>query len=108
MERVNRMIEEDQVWKALELVMDPELGVDIVNLGLVYDVDVEGSKVKVTMTLTSIGCPEAGLIQDAVDMAVSTVAGVEDVEVDWTFDPPWSPNKVSEEGMDILQSLGYL
>jgi len=102
------MIEEDQVWKALELVMDPELGVDIVNLGLVYDVDVEGSKVKVTMTLTSIGCPEAGLIQDAVDMAVSTVAGVEDVEVDWTFDPPWSPNKVSEEGMDILQSLGYL
>jgi metal-sulfur cluster biosynthetic enzyme len=102
------MIDKEQVWKALEMVMDPELGVDIVNLGLVYGVDVEGTKVTVTMTLTSIGCPEAGLIQDAVDMAVSSVAGVEDVEIDWTFDPPWSPNKVSEEGMDILQSLGYL
>jgi metal-sulfur cluster biosynthetic enzyme len=102
------MIDKDNVWKALEHAIDPELGVDIVNLGLVYGVHVEGSKVKVTMTLTSIGCPEAGLIQDAVDMTVSSVAGVDDVEVDWTFDPPWSPNKVTEEGMDILQSLGYL
>ena len=102
------MIDRNQAWEALRNVMDPELGVDIVNLGLVYGVEVEGSKVKVTMTLTSIGCPEAGLIQDAVDMALSMVEGVEDVEVDWTFDPPWTPNKVSEEGMDILQAYGYL
>jgi len=102
------MIEMDKLWEALKNVMDPELGVDIVNLGLVYGVEAEGSKVRVTMTLTSIGCPEAGLIQDAVDMALSMVEGVEDVEVDWTFDPPWTPNKVSEEGMDILQAYGYL
>jgi len=97
-----------EVWEALRFVEDPELGIDVVNLGLIYDVAVEGPMVRVKMTLTSIGCPAADTLEFQVKEAVGSLEGVEHVELDWTFDPPWSPDLVSEEGRDMLISMGLL
>jgi len=99
-------IDEQEVWEALKVVTDPEIGVDVVNLGLIYGIDIDGSNVKVRMTLTSMGCPATGLLEFQAKEAVGTVDGVEDVAVEFTFDPPWNPDKMSEEGRDMLQALG--
>jgi metal-sulfur cluster biosynthetic enzyme len=95
------------VWEALKVVTDPEIGIDVVNLGLVYGVDINEKHVKVRMTLTSMGCPATGLIEFQAKEAVGTVDGVEDVDLEWTFDPPWSPDRMTEEGRDMLQAMGY-
>jgi metal-sulfur cluster biosynthetic enzyme len=100
-------INEEEVVEALKAVADPEIGVDVVNLGLVYGVEIEGSKVKVHMTLTSLGCPATGLMEFTTKEAVGTVPGVEDVEVEWTFDPPWTPERMTDEGREMLQAMGY-
>lgn len=100
-------INEEEVWEALKAVTDPEIGIDVVNLGLVYDVQIENSSVKVLMTLTSMGCPATGLLEFQAKEAVGTVDGVNDVAVDWTFDPPWSPDRMTEEGRDMLQAMGF-
>ena len=100
-------INEEEVWEALKAVTDPEIGIDVVNLGLVYDLKVEDSTVKVLMTLTSMGCPASGLIEFQAKEAVGTVDNVKDVVVDFTFDPPWGPDKMTEEGRDMLQAMGY-
>jgi metal-sulfur cluster biosynthetic enzyme len=92
----------DDVVDALRGVEDPELGMDIVELGLLYDVEVEGPKVKVIHTLTSMGCPVGPMIQQSIDEMASAVPGVEDVEVELTWDPPWSPEKMSEDAKFIL------
>ncbi len=102
-----RTINEEEVWEALKVVTDPEIGIDVVNLGLVYGVDIADSSVKVRMTLTSMGCPATGLIEFQAKEAVGTVDGVDDVEVEFTFDPPWSPDRMTEEGRDMLQAMGY-
>ena len=102
-------VSEQRVWDLLTYVYDPELEVDIVNLGLVYAVEVtDENEVKVTMTLTSMGCPLQEEIQQGVMEAVFSIDEVEAVEVRWTFDPPWSEAKVTEEGRDLLMSMGYL
>lgn len=100
-------INEEEVWEALKAVTDPEIGIDVVNLGLVYDVQIENSSVKVLMTLTSMGCPATGLLEFQAKEAVGTVDGVNDVAIDWTFDPPWSPDRMTEEGRDMLQAMGF-
>jgi metal-sulfur cluster biosynthetic enzyme len=100
-------INEEEVWEALKVVTDPEIGIDVVNLGLVYGLDIENSKVKVRMTLTSMGCPATGLIEFQAVEAVKTVEGVEDCVVEFTFDPPWGPDRMTEEGRDMLQAMGY-
>ncbi len=92
----------DEVFEALHQVEDPELGMDIVELGLLYDVDVEGSKVKVTHTLTSMGCPAGPLIQEDIHRVASEVEGVDEVDVELTFDPPWTPDKMSDDAKFIL------
>ena len=84
-----------KIMEALEEVEDPELGVDIVNLGLVYGVDIEEDNIVVTMTLTSIGCPLAGTIVEHVKKELTNIDGVEEVEVNITFNPPWSRDKMS-------------
>jgi metal-sulfur cluster biosynthetic enzyme len=96
------------IWRALEAVEDPELGVDIVNLGLVYGVAVSGSAVTVKITFTAMGCPAGPELLRAVQAAASGVEGVDKVTVDLTFDPPWSPARVTEEGREQLICLGYL
>jgi metal-sulfur cluster biosynthetic enzyme len=85
------------VTKALETVLDPELGVSIVDLGLVYDVTIKKGAVKITMTLTTIGCPLFQTIENEVKEKVSAIPGVTTVEVELTFNPPWDPSRLSEK-----------
>ncbi|HEX4518979.1 MAG TPA: metal-sulfur cluster assembly factor [Gaiellaceae bacterium] len=92
----------ETVIEALHQVEDPELGMDIVDLGLLYDVEVEGPKVKVSYTLTSMGCPAGAMIQEDIDRVVGELEGVEDVQSELTFDPPWSPERMSEDAKFIL------
>ena len=92
----------EEVTEALRQVEDPELGMDIVDLGLLYDVEVADGKVKVVHTLTSMGCPVGPMIQERINEVTRTVPGVEDVEVELTWDPPWTPDKMSEDAKFIL------
>jgi metal-sulfur cluster biosynthetic enzyme len=100
--RLNGVPTRDEVFDALRAVEDPELGMDIVELGLLYDVEVEGPKVKVIHTLTSMGCPVGPMIQENVDQIVRSMPDVEDVDVELTWDPPWSPEKMSDDAKFIL------
>ena len=92
----------EEVIEALHQVEDPELGMDIVELGLLYDAEVEGSRVKVLHTLTSMGCPAGAMIQEDIHRVASELPGVEDVEVELTFDPPWTPDRMSDDAKFIL------
>jgi metal-sulfur cluster biosynthetic enzyme len=96
------MVDREEIVNALHSVEDPELGMDIVELGLFYDVEIEGPKVKVIHTLTSMGCPAGPLIQENIHDATASVEGVEEVEVELTFDPPWTPEKMSDDAKFIL------
>lgn len=96
-------VTEKDVTKALKTVKDPELGLDLVVLGLVYDVEVEGADVKATISLTSPMCPVAGEIVENAKNAILAVDGVEEAEVELTFDPPWTPERISPL---IRSSLG--
>ncbi|WP_299864949.1 SUF system Fe-S cluster assembly protein [uncultured Hoeflea sp.] len=88
----------DDIISALKTVYDPEIPADIYELGLIYKIDIEDDRmVKVLMTLTAPGCPVAGEMPGWVENAVATVEGISGVEVDMTFDPPWSPDRMSEE-----------
>ena len=88
------MVTEDQVKKALRKVKDPELNLDLVVLGLIYDIKVDGAVVDVTMSLTSPGCPVAGQLLDQAREAVEGVEGVERANVELTFSPPWTPERI--------------
>ncbi|HEU4943420.1 MAG TPA: metal-sulfur cluster assembly factor [Gaiellaceae bacterium] len=96
------MATRDDVVEALRQVEDPELGMDIVDLGLMYDVEVEGPKVKVIYTLTSMGCPVGPMIDEQISEVTRQVPGVEEVETELTWDPPWSPEKMSDDAKFIL------
>lgn len=86
----------ENIYGALETVVDPEIGIDIVNLGLVYDVKMNDEGLtEVTMTLTSMGCPLAGTIVDQVKTALSDIPEVKDVEVNIVWNPPWTKDKMS-------------
>ena len=86
-----------QIMQALHLVIDPELGYNIVDLGLVYQVDAqEGGLVTVTMTTTTKGCPATGYLKDGARDAALGVPGVEFVDVRLTYEPPWTPEMISD------------
>lgn len=88
----------DDIISALKTVYDPEIPADIFELGLIYKVDIEDDRmVKIMMTLTAPGCPVAGEMPGWVENAVGAVEGVSGVEVAMTFDPPWTPDRMSEE-----------
>lgn len=95
----------DELIEALHDVYDPELGIDIVHLGLVYGVAVVGGDVQVTMTLTTPGCPMHGSIEEDVRATLGRRAGVDSVDVLVCWDPPWSPASMSDEAK---RSLGWL
>ncbi|MBD0318461.1 MAG: DUF59 domain-containing protein [Thermoleophilia bacterium] len=92
----------EEVIDALRVVEDPELGMDIVELGLLYDVEIEGPKVHVDYTLTSMGCPVGPLLDEQIRETVAAMPGVEDVETELTWDPPWSPEKMSDDAKFVL------
>jgi metal-sulfur cluster biosynthetic enzyme len=97
----------DQVREALKEVADPELGIPILDLGLVYGIDCEGPQqenVTVTMTLTSPMCPVGPMFKQAVESKVEGVEGVKSAKVDITFDPPWDPREMASD--DVKLQLG--
>lgn len=97
-------VDADSLRLALRDVIDPELGLNIVDLGLVYDLRVEGGRAVITMTMTTPGCPAAGTIEHGVRQRVDMVPGIEAVDVVVVWDPPWSPHRMSE---DAKRQLGF-
>jgi len=97
-------IDAEEVMEALANVIDPELGLDFVELGLIYGVVIEGGSVRVTYTLTTPGCPIGPHVAQQMEEFVSEVEGVESVESELTFTPPWSPELMSE---DAKFALGF-
>ena len=92
------MIDESTIREALRQIVDPELDCNIVDLGLVYGIAVMGSKITVTMTLTTPGCPMHDSIAEGVKCALLDLEGVDDVEVQVVWDPPWTPSRMSDFG----------
>lgn len=98
------MITEERVMDALREVYDPELGLNIVDLGLVYGVDIADNQVNVTMTLTTPGCPLHNTMAQGAEIAVRRLPGVQSATVRVVWDPPWTPERMSEEAR---QQLGW-
>lgn len=98
------MVTVDDVEAALTNVIDPELGLDFVELGLIYGISVDSGSVHVTFTLTSPGCPIGPQVMEQIDEFVSELDGVESVESEMTFVPPWTPDRMSE---DAKFALGF-
>ena len=92
----------EEVFEALKQGEHPELGMYIVELGLLYDVEVDGPRVKVIHSLTSMGCPAGPMIQEDISRVANEVPGVEDVEIELTWDPPWTPERMSDDAKFIL------
>lgn len=100
-EELDRMT--DDIVSAMKTVFDPEIPVDIYELGLIYRVDIDDDrKIAIDMTLTSPSCPAAAELPGMVESAVGTVAGVSEVKVNLTFDPPWDQSRMSEEARVAL------
>lgn len=96
----------DDLIAAFKTVYDPEIPVDIYELGLIYKVDIDDDrKVDIDMTLTAPGCPVAGDMPGWIENAARTVEGIADVEVRLTFDPPWDPSRMSDEARLALNML---
>ena len=98
------MVSVDDVTEALRDVIDPELGLDFVELGLIYDVEVDNGTVHVTYTLTSPGCPIGPQVSEQIEEFVGEIDGVEEVRSTMTFTPPWTPELMSE---DAKFALGF-
>jgi metal-sulfur cluster biosynthetic enzyme len=96
------MVTKEDVVEALHGVEDPELGMDIVELGLFYDAEIADGKVKIVHSLTSMGCPAGPMIQEGIHDAVAALPGVDEVDVELTFDPPWTPDLMSDDAKFIL------
>lgn len=91
------MVTEDVIVEALREIYDPELHYNIYDLGLVYDVTIEDGKVGILMTLTTPACPIGPMVSEQLQETIRLIPGVKDVDVQWTFDPPWHPDMMSEE-----------
>jgi metal-sulfur cluster biosynthetic enzyme len=89
----------DQITQALREVFDPELGMSVVDLGLIYGVQVEGGRVRITMALTTQGCPLHDSMTEWVRQAVRRVPGVDEVEVAITFEPAWTPERIGRSAL---------
>jgi metal-sulfur cluster biosynthetic enzyme len=96
------VVSEEVVTEALKEVYDPELNYNIVDLGLVYEVDVKDGDVHVLMTLTTPACPIGPMIIEQIQESIGLMPGVRDVDVEFTFDPPWGPDMMSEDARHDL------
>ena len=97
----------DQVEEALKDVVDPELGVNVVDLGLIYDLswDEENTALIISMTLTSAGCPLTDVIEEQIAQALDGI--VEAFRITWVWMPPWGPERITEDGADMMRALGF-
>lgn len=98
---------EETTRQALKAVLDPEIGINIVDLGLVYGIDKADGKVTVTMTLTSMGCPLTELLHQQCTLILARLPGVEDVDVEFTFTPPWSTDMIADDAKEELRAMGF-
>lgn len=98
----------EELLEALKVVRDPEIPVNVVDLGLIYRLDInDKAEVEVDMTLTSMGCPVQDLIQADAELACMNVEGVKKVVVEFVWSPPWSTDKMSEEGKKQMRMFGF-
>ncbi len=96
----------DNVYEALHDVVDPELGINVVDLGLIYGVEVsEDNKATIDMTLTSAACPLTDVIEDQTKAALNGI--VDEFTINWVWMPPWGPDKITDEGRQMLRALGF-
>ena len=96
----------DDLTEAMKDVVDPELGINVVDLGLVYGIHMDEHKfATIDMTLTSAACPLTDVIEDQTRAALSGM--VEDVRINWVWMPPWGPDKITDDGRDQLRALGF-
>ena len=101
----------EDLEEAMRDVVDPELGINVVDLGLVYDIRVDESRIAtVDMTHTSAACPLTDVIEDQTRSALVSAPGgglVDDVKINWVWIPPWGPDKITEDGREQLRALGF-
>ena len=96
----------EDITEAMRDVVDPELGINVVDLGLLYGVDLDGSgAVTLDMTLTSAACPLTDVIEDQTHSALDGLAS--DIRINWVWMPPWGPDKITEDGREQLRALGF-
>jgi metal-sulfur cluster biosynthetic enzyme len=96
----------DDVTEAMKDVIDPELGINVVDLGLVYDVSIDETNVAVLdMTLTSAACPLQDVIEDQTKSVLQDL--VTDVKINWVWMPPWGPDKITDDGREQLRAIGF-
>ncbi|MFF9562389.1 metal-sulfur cluster assembly factor [Leifsonia sp. NPDC014704] len=97
----------DQVEEALKDVMDPELGINVVDLGLIYDLawDDENNALIISMTLTSAGCPLTDVLEEQTAEALDGI--VEAFRINWVWMPPWGPERITDDGRDMMRALGF-
>lgn len=95
----------DKVIEALKKIYDPEIPVNVYDLGLVYDLEVSDSEVKIKMTLTAPGCPLGSYLPSLIEEVIKQETGVKSVDVELVWDPPWSPLRVTEEGRKRLKEI---
>ncbi len=95
----------DDVTEALRDVVDPELGINVVDLGLIYDIQIDDRIATIDMTLTSAACPLTDVIEDQTRSALDGL--VDDFRINWVWMPPWGPDKITDEGREQLRALGF-
>jgi FeS assembly SUF system protein len=101
------MATREEIVEVLKSCYDPEIPVNIWDLGLIYDIAQEDARVKIQMTLTALGCPIGPVLAEEIRDKVGQLPGVEEVEVEIVFSPPWTPERLTDEGRLALQSMGY-
>jgi len=102
----NRSVSVADISEAMKDVIDPELGINVVDLGLIYDMTLEPDNVAVLdMTLTSAACPLQDVIEDQTREALSQL--VNDVRINWVWMPPWGPNRITDDGREQLRAIGF-
>ena len=98
----------DDLEEAMRDVVDPELGINVVDLGLVYDLRIDDARiVTIDMTLTSAACPLTDVIEEQARSALTTDGLASDIKINWVWMPPWGPDKITEDGREQLRALGF-
>ncbi len=98
----------DDLEEAMRDVVDPELGINVVDLGLVYGIQAQDGVATIDMTLTSAACPLTDVIEEQTREALTGGAGlVDDIKINWVWMPPWGPDKITEDGREQLRALGF-
>ena len=104
MDRKSATVED--ISEAMKDVIDPELGINVVDLGLIYDMTIEDDDVAILdMTLTSAACPLQDVIEDQTRQALAEL--VNDVRINWVWMPPWGPNRITDDGREQLRAIGF-